>query len=74
MSLDPRYEVGITGLGYVGLTLATALAEVGQRVVGLEKRADVVDMTNAGKPHFAENGLASALQRVTADGRLVARQ
>ena len=69
-----RYDVGVVGLGYVGLTLATALAEVGMRVIGLEKRADVVDMTNAGKPHFSEGGLESALQRVTADGRLVARQ
>ena len=40
------YDIGVLGLGYVGLTLATVLAEVGRSVIGIEKRADVVDLTN----------------------------
>ncbi|MEM9496071.1 MAG: nucleotide sugar dehydrogenase [Pseudomonadota bacterium] len=66
------YDVGIVGLGYVGLTLATALADVGMRVIGVEKRADVVDLTNRGKPHFSENGLEELLSYVVEEGALTA--
>jgi UDP-N-acetyl-D-mannosaminuronic acid dehydrogenase len=68
-----KYDVGIVGLGYVGLTLATVLAEVGLRVLGVEKRHDVVNLTNAGKPHFSETGLPEALARVIGSGNLTAR-
>ncbi|MGE0781906.1 nucleotide sugar dehydrogenase [Mycolicibacterium sp.] len=68
------YDVGIVGLGYVGLTLATVLADAGNTVIGVEKRRDVVDLTNQGIPHFSEVGLADALTRVTTSGRLVAAQ
>lgn len=66
--------VGVVGLGYVGLTLATVLAEVGFRVVGIEKRAEVVELTNNGKPHFSETGLDDALFRVTQKKMLVAAE
>lgn len=66
------FQVGIVGLGYVGLTLATALAEANVRVLGVEKRGDVVDLTNSGVPHFAETGLEHVLQRVVRDGVFVA--
>jgi UDP-N-acetyl-D-mannosaminuronic acid dehydrogenase len=65
-----HYDVGVVGLGYVGLTLATAMAEVGLKVLGVEKRPEVVDMTNRGEPHFAERGLADILSRVTRAGAL----
>lgn len=71
---DSNISVGVIGLGYVGLTLATVLAEVGFRVVGIEKRRDVVDLTNAGKPHFSETGLEEALGRVTGRGLLRAAE
>ena len=32
------YDVAVIGLGYVGLTLAVALADTGFRVLGVEKR------------------------------------
>ena len=72
MSSTQRFDVGIIGLGYVGLTLATVLAEVGLRVVGVEKRAEVVRQTREGKPHFVETGLADALGRVVRTKRLLA--
>jgi UDP-N-acetyl-D-mannosaminuronic acid dehydrogenase len=68
------YDVGVIGLGYVGLTLATAMADVGLRVIGIERRPDVVAMTNRGEPHFEEIGLRDVLGRVVADGHLVARE
>jgi len=65
-------EVCILGLGYVGLTLAAAMADVGFRVHGVEIRQTVVDRLNRGEPHFHEPGLASVLQRSLAAGRLSA--
>ena len=65
--------VGVVGMGYVGLTLATVLAEVGHHVIGVEKRQEVVDHTNAGRPHFAETGLSDALAKVVSRGSLVCR-
>jgi len=67
---DADYDVGVIGLGYVGLTLATALADVGMRVVGIEIRDDVVDLVNSGKAHFSETGLNDHLSNVTRSGNL----
>ena len=69
-----RYDVGIVGLGYVGLTLATVLAETGKTVIGIEKRFEVVDKTNRGIPHFSETGLEDALSRVVESGKLSASE
>jgi UDP-N-acetyl-D-mannosaminuronic acid dehydrogenase len=66
------HDVGVVGLGYVGLTLATALADVGLRVVGIEKRQDVVDAVTAGRPSFQEVGLDRVLSAVVESGRLEA--
>lgn len=65
-----EHDVAIIGLGYVGLTLAIALADVGLDVLGVEKRPDVVDMANAGKPHFSENGLEAVMKHVYAKGTM----
>ena len=67
-----KFDVGIIGLGYVGLTLATVLAEAGVSVVGVERRPEIVDLTNQGTPHFTETGLPDALEGVTRSGKLVA--
>lgn len=64
-----KFDVGIIGLGYVGLTLATVLAEAGVSVVGVERRAEIVELTNQGVPHFIENGLPDALEGVTRSGK-----
>lgn len=66
------YDIAVVGLGYVGLTLATVLAEVGFSVLGVEKRADVVQMSNRGEPYFSELGLAEALLRVRDSGQFEA--
>lgn len=66
-----KFDVGIIGLGYVGLTLATALAKTGLTVLGVEKRQEIVDLTNRGTPHFKENGLNEQLQAVVKSKNLV---
>jgi UDP-N-acetyl-D-mannosaminuronic acid dehydrogenase len=74
MAGPANYDVGIVGLGYVGLTLATVLAEAGNTVIGVEKRPDLVEMTNQGIPHFTETGLPDALSGVTRSKKLVAAE
>jgi UDP-N-acetyl-D-mannosaminuronic acid dehydrogenase len=54
--------------------LATVLAEAGNTVIGVEKRPDIVEMTNAGTPHFTETGLPDALSGVTRFKKLVAAE
>jgi UDP-N-acetyl-D-mannosaminuronic acid dehydrogenase len=67
-------NICILGLGYVGLTLAVVMAEVGFRVRGMEIREDVVDTLAKGEPHFFEPGLAGRLKRVIKSGRLSVSQ
>lgn len=66
-----EYDVCVVGLGYVGLTLATAFASAGLRVVGLERNDEVVDLVASGRSPFHEFGLEEAIQAVVAQGRLV---
>lgn len=68
------HDVGIIGMGYVGLTLGTALADVGLRVLGLEKRPEVVELIRGGRSHFQENGLQKILEAVVKDGQLEVRE
>lgn len=50
----------IVGMGYVGLTLAIAMAEAGLTVYGVEANERVRTMLMAGKLHFHEVGLDRA--------------
>ena len=61
-------RVCIVGLGYVGLTLAVAMADAGFAVHGLEKRNEVLEGLRTGKPHFWEPRLKEKLARVTKNG------
>ena len=63
-------EVCIIGLGYVGLTLASAMAESGFQVTGVEIRQDVLKLLNSGKPHFFEPGLDGRIKKFCKDGRM----
>jgi UDP-N-acetyl-D-mannosaminuronic acid dehydrogenase len=55
-------KIAVIGLGFVGLTLAVVLADVGFQVVGVELREDVRELLKAGTPHFYEAGLAHQLR------------
>lgn len=63
-------EVCILGLGYVGLTLATVMADVGFRVHGVEINDRIFDKLSVGQPHFFETGLDAMYRRVFESGRL----
>ena len=61
-------RVTVIGLGYVGLTLAVAMADSGFEIMGVEVRQDVIDMLARGEPHFFEPRLKDKLERVVRRG------
>ncbi|MBI5413747.1 nucleotide sugar dehydrogenase [Candidatus Peregrinibacteria bacterium] len=63
-------SVCIMGLGYVGLTLATVMADVGFDVTGVEIRDDVLEKLNKGEPHFFEPSLPDHLRRLIRAGKI----
>lgn len=65
-------EVCIVGLGYVGLTLAVALASEGTRVLGVDASEEVVESLRAGRTTFHEVDLADRTRQVVASGLLTA--
>lgn len=64
--------VCIIGLGYVGLTLAAAMAQAGYKVIGVERVAAVRDALNAGRAHFSEPGLDEVIRPLVESGSLSA--
>jgi len=48
--------IGIVGLGYVGLPLAVAFAEVGFKVVGFDMQAEKVEAISKGESYLADTG------------------
>jgi UDP-N-acetyl-D-glucosamine dehydrogenase len=51
---DRTAKIGIIGLGYVGLPLAVAFAEVGFDVIGLDVSADKVNQLNGGTSYIPD--------------------
>ena len=47
----------ILGLGYVGLTLGTIMAESGHIVYGIDIDKSIIDKINTGEAHFYEKGI-----------------
>lgn len=54
-------QLAVMGLGYVGLTLAVSLADVGFDVIGVDAEEKVVEMLQARTPNIHEVGLESLL-------------
>ena len=63
-------NVCILGLGFVGVTLAAVMADVGFRVVGVEIRDEVIAQLSSGNSYFFEPGLASQLKKSVENGSL----
>lgn len=63
-------KVCVIGLGFVGLTLATTMADVGFQVIGVEKREDLLEKIAAGKAGFFEPSLSVKLKKVISNKSL----
>jgi len=55
-------RVCVVGLGFVGLTLAVSLADVGYEVIGVDSDPELRACVLAGRPHFHEVGLEPLLK------------
>ncbi|MFN6984313.1 MAG: nucleotide sugar dehydrogenase [Rhizobium oryzihabitans] len=65
-------NIVIFGLGYVGLTLAVAMAEAGFRVHGVEINPTVLSALSTHRAHFSEYGLNDRLATQMQKGRFTA--
>lgn len=72
LTRSPRHgqHVEVHGLGYVGLTLAVALASRGHRVHGIDTDTALVEQLAEGRPHFHEPRLAEMLVHALSSGAL----
>ena len=56
-------KIAIIGLGFVGLSLAVALASKGYRILGIDSNKDKISKIRGGVPTFYEPRLSSFLQK-----------
>lgn len=67
-------SVCMIGMGYVGLTLAVAMAEAGFRIHGVETNADTVACIRSGRAPFKETGLDQKLATLKNAGAMTVSQ
>lgn len=65
----PDRNVCIIGLGYVGLTLAVAMAKDGFNVHGVETNYNIIECLKSKTAHFSETGLNVVLEEQIEQGR-----
>ena len=63
-------QVGVIGLGYVGLVTSACLAEWGHHVIGVETNESRLDTLKQGRVPFFEPGLTDMVARHAASGQL----
>ncbi|MFF2389741.1 UDP-glucose dehydrogenase family protein [Agromyces sp. NPDC058104] len=63
-------RISVIGCGYLGAVHASAMAELGHHVIGVDVDPSKIAALAAGRPPFFEPGLAEILASATASGRL----
>ena len=63
-------QILIIGTGYVGLSTAVGLAELGHQIVGADINASTVMSLRSGQSHIAESGMNLGLARGLDSGRI----
>ena len=63
-------QIAVVGTGYVGLTTAVCLAELGHQVIGVDIDEAKVATLKRGEPTIYEPGLDELMSRTLATGRL----
>jgi len=66
-----KMEISVIGAGYVGLTTAACLAEIGHHVLCADCDLEKIDSLKAGRLPFYEPHLDDLVKRNVASGRLV---
>src|ERR1700727_2845707 len=62
-SLHPRMRLAVTGIGYLGLTHAVCLADLGHEVLAIDVDQDKVAKAANGVAPFFEPGLEPLLRK-----------
>ena len=70
MSSEPRFDVAVIGLGYIGLPTAAMIASSGQRVLGVDTNRHVVETVASGHVHIEEVDLDGLVRGVVGRGLL----
>ena len=65
-------QIAVIGLGYVGCVTAACLANLGHRVIGVDRDIHKVENVLSGKAPFYEPGLEELVRSTVASGRLSA--
>ena len=60
--------INVIGLGYIGLPTALMLAAYGQKVVGTDYNAQLIELLNTGKTTFQEKGLEELFSKAVEQG------
>lgn len=63
-------SIAVVGLGFVGMTLAAALAEAGFAVSGVDNKEEIIEAARAGRTVFHEPGIEPLLRHHVAEGNL----
>ena len=72
MSSEDR--ICVLGMGFIGLTLATAFAEAGVQVLGVDIKPEVIDSLREKKCYFFEPGLAELIDKTVGDTLELSRE
>nr|MDQ2699012.1 3-hydroxyacyl-CoA dehydrogenase NAD-binding domain-containing protein [Actinomycetota bacterium] len=63
-------RISVIGCGYLGAVHASAMAELGHEVIGIDVDERKIAALAAGRPSFFEPGLPEILTSATKSGRL----
>ncbi|MEO6214468.1 MAG: UDP-N-acetyl-D-mannosamine dehydrogenase [Sphingomonas sp.] len=63
-------QVGVVGLGYIGLPTAAVIAQTGAQVLGIDVNAHIVETVGRGDIHIEEANLDALVRDVVASGLL----
>lgn len=67
---DKSCRIGLLGMGYVGLPMATIFAKKGFRVLGGDINSDIVETINRGESPINENGIDDMVKDAVSGGML----
>ena len=68
----PKPAIGVVGLGYVGLTTATVLANYDYEVIGVDLDSKKIQTINKGEAPIDEPGLSKLLDQALNTGKFIA--
>ena len=70
MNSNPKKNIIVMGLGYVGCVSSACLAEIGHSVLGVDRDLHKIEMIHKGLSPFYEPGLTELIERNVASKRL----